>query len=128
MKLLKPKKDQPASLNRTESLACIPQFLPHIEWQCTENGEVLIKYPLSINPFFLQIAKRFKRAPQTRLTKKLQLDALGSSAWMMIDGESDVKTIVERFAKNSGLSLQEAEQSVTRFFLQLGQRGLIAMK
>jgi hypothetical protein len=127
MKLFK-SKVQPGSLNRTESLACIPQHLPGIDWHHTENGDVLIEYPLNIKPFFLQIAKRFKKESHTKLTKKLQLDALGSSVWLMIDGESDVQTIIKKFAGNSGLSLQEAEQSVTRFFLQLGQRGLIAMK
>lgn len=115
-------------MNRTESLACIPQHLPGIEWEQTKEGDILIEYPLSIKPFFLQIAKRFNKEPHTKLTKKLQLDALGSSVWLMIDGESNVKTIIKKFAENSGLSLQEAEQSVTRFFLQLGQRGLIAMK
>ncbi len=127
MKLFKPKV-QTESLSRTESLACIPQYLPGIEWQRTEQGDVLIEYPISIKPFFLQIARRFKKESQTKLTKKLQLDTLGSSVWLMIDGESDVKTIIEKFAGNSGLSLQEAEQSITTFFLQLGRRGLIAMK
>ena len=127
MKLFK-SKVQPGPLNRTESLACIPQHLPGIDWEHTEDGDILIEYPLSIKPFFLQIAKRFKKESQTKLTKKLQLDALGSSVWLMIDGESDVKTIIKEFAEKSGLSLQEAEQSVTSFFLQLGQRGLIAMK
>jgi len=111
-----------------ESLACIPQHLPSINWKRTEKGNVLIEYPLSIKPFFLQIARRFKKEPQTTLTKKLQLDTLGSSVWVMIDGKSDVKTIIEKFTANSGLSQQEAEQSITTFFLQLGQRGLIAMK
>ena len=128
MKLFKSKVPAENSLNRTESLACIPQLLPGIDWRQTENGEILVKYPLSIKPFFLQIARRFKKEPQTRLTKKLQLDTLGSSVWLMIDGESDVKTIIEKFADESGLSRQESEQSITTFFLQLGRRGLIAMK
>jgi hypothetical protein len=128
MKLFKSKVQPENSLNRTESLACIPQLLPGIEWQQTEKGEIVIQYPLSIKPFFLQIARRFKKEPQTRLTKKLQLDTLGSSVWLMIDGESDVKTIIEKFADESGLSRQEAEQSITTFFLQLGRRGLIALK
>ncbi|MBW1635154.1 MAG: PqqD family protein [Deltaproteobacteria bacterium] len=121
-------KARPDQVNRTESLACIPEHLPGIDWQQTENGEILIEYPLNIKPFFLQIARRFKKGPEPRLTKKLQLDSLGSSVWLMIDGESDVKTIIEKFAEECGLSLQEAEQSVTTFFLQLGQRGLIALK
>lgn len=128
MKLFKSKVPPENALNRTESLACIPQLLPGIDWQQTEKGEIVIQYPLSIKPFFLQIARRFKKEPQTRLTKKLQLDTLGSSVWLMIDGESDVKKIIEKFADESGLSRHEAEQSITTFFLQLGRRGLIALK
>lgn len=116
------------SPGRTESLSCIPQHLPGIDWICAENGDVLIEYPLNIKPFFLQIAKRFKRESQTKLTKKLQLDGLGSSVWLMIDGETDIKTIIEKFTENSGLTLQEAEQSITSFIRQLGRRGLIAIK
>jgi len=127
MKLFKSKAD-PDKLSRTESLACIPQHLPGIKWKHTEEQQVLIEYPLNIKPFFLQIAKRFAKGPQPKMTKKLQLDSLGSSVWLMIDGESDVRTIVERFAEDSGLSLKDAEQSVTSFFLGLGRRGLIAMK
>ena len=127
MKLFKTK-IQPNQVNRTESLACIPQHLPGIIWEHSESGEVLIEYPLNIKPFFLQIAKRFNKSPEQKLTKKLQLDSLGSSVWLLIDGKSDVKTIIEKFAEDCGLSLQEAEQSVTTFFLQLGRRGLIAMK
>lgn len=127
MKLFRTK-DQANQVNRVESLACIPQHLPGITWEHTEKGEVVIEYPLNIKPFFLQIAKRFSKSPEQKLTKKLQLDSLGSSVWLMIDGESDVKAIIEKFAEDCGLSLQEAEQSVTTFFLQLGRRGLIAMK
>lgn len=115
-------------MNRTESLSCIPQHLPGITWEHSEKGEIIIEYPLNIKPFFLQIAKRFNKRSEQKLTKKLQLDSLGSSVWLLIDGKNDVKTIIEKFAEGCGLSLQEAEQSVTTFFLQLGRRGLIAMK
>ena len=127
MKLFK-SKVQSKQVTRTESLACIPEHLPGIEWERTDNGEILIEYPLNIKPFFLQLARRFRRGPEPKLTKKLQLDSLGSSVWLMIDGKSDVKKIIGKFAEDSGISLQEAEQPVTTFFLQLGQRGLIAMK
>ena len=127
MKLFK-STPQSNQVNRIESLACIPQHLPGIDWKHAQSGDILIEYPLNIKPFFLQIAKRFKKSPEPKLTKKLQLDSLGSSVWLMIDGKRDVKAIIEKFAEDCGLSLQEAEKSVTTFFLQLGRRGLIAMK
>ncbi len=127
MKLFKSKTPS-NQVNRTESLACIPQHLPGIDWEHSESGEILIEYPLNIKPFFLQIAKRFKKSSVPKMTKKLQLDSLGSSVWLMIDGKRDVRAIIEKFAEECGLSLQEAEKSVTTFFLLLGRRGLIAMK
>ena len=61
-------------------------------------------------------------------TGKLQLDRLGSMVWQMVDGGKDVGTIVKEFSRASGLTLQEAEISVTAFFRQLGRRGLILMR
>jgi hypothetical protein len=52
---------------------------------------------------------------------------MGSSVWQMFDGEKDVKAIIREVSKQSGLSLQEAEISVTTFLRQLGRRGLILM-
>jgi hypothetical protein len=43
----------------------------------------------------------------------------------MFDGEKEVRTIIREVANQSGLSLQEAEISVTTFLRELGRRGLI---
>ena len=114
---------------RTEALHCIPQRTEAANWRVTGDGDVLIEYPLDIRPFFLQLARRFypkERMPEP--TRKLQLDRLGSMVWQMVDGEKNVGTIVREFSGASGLTLQEAELSVTAFFRQLGRRGLIFMR
>jgi hypothetical protein len=110
---------------RTEALASIPQRSPSATWEILENGDILIEYPLNIKPFFLQLANRFHKGQEQKLTKKLQLDSMGSRVWQMFDGVKEVKTIIGEVADQSGLSLQEAEISVTTFLRQLGQRGLI---
>jgi hypothetical protein len=112
-------------LTRTEALASIPLRSPSATWEILENGDILIEYPLSIKPFFIQLFSRFNKGQAQRPTKKLQLDAMGSKVWQMFDGKKEVKTIIREVADQSGLSLQEAEISVTTFLRQLGRRGLI---
>ena len=129
MRLFKKKKTKQAPPTRTEALHCIPQKAEAAIWRMTDDGDILIEYPLDIRPFFLQLASRFypkERMPEP--TRKLQLDRLGSMVWQMVDGEKNVGTIVTEFSTASGLTLQEAELSVTAFFRQLGRRGLIFMR
>lgn len=128
MRLFK-KKPLPVQPTRTEALRCIPQKAGTATWEVSEDGDTLIEYPLNIRPFFLQIANRFyKNGVPPAPTKKLQLDRLGSMVWQMVDGEKNVGMIVKEFSGSSGLTLQEAEISVTAFLRQLGRRGLILMR
>lgn len=116
------------SITRTESLACIPEQSAHITSNEQDDGNVIIEYPLPLKPFFVSLARKFNKTEEQKLTKKLQLDNIGSSVWLMIDGSTDVKTIIKRIAPETGLSLQEAEISVTTFLRELGRRGLILLK
>ena len=127
MKLFK-NKPQHKGPTRTEALAGIPEKSPSVSWQVLESGDILIEYPLRIQPFFLQIASRFQKATAQRPTKKLQLDGMGSKVWQMFDGIKDVRTIIVEVAEQSGLSLLEAEIAVTAFLRQLGRRGLILIR
>ncbi len=129
-KLFKSKKPAPKEeqITRTESLACVPQRSPSIRWEEIEDGGVIIEYPLSLKPFFISLAKQFNKGEEQTLTKKLQLDSIGSSVWLMLDGETDVKSIIKEVAPEAGLTLQEAELSVTTFLRELGRRGLILLK
>lgn len=124
MKFFKRKPQSPA-ITRTEALACIPSHSEAVNWNKTEDGEVIIEYRLNLKPFFLEMARKFTNQQAQELTKKLQLDAMGSDVWLMIDGQRDVKSIVSAVAAKSGLTVQEAEIAVTTFFRDLGRRGLI---
>ncbi len=119
------KKPQVETLTRAEALACVPRLNPSARWHTLDDGDVLIEYRLALKPFFLELARKFTQKPATDLTKKLQLDAMGSSVWRMIDGNNDVKSIIYNVSKKSGMGLQEAEISVTTFLRELGKRGLV---
>lgn len=115
-------------LTRTEALQCIPLRSETVEWIVVDDDNVQLEYPISIKPFFLSLAKRFNKQQQTRLTKKLQLDETGSRVWHLLDGSTNVKTLIRIVAKETGLTLQEAELAVTTFLRELGQRGLIILR
>lgn len=81
-----------------------------------------------VKPFLQAIFRRFPGASQQQLTKKLQLDGLGSQVWLSIDGEKSVAELIRDFAASSTMSTQEAELSVTTFLRELGRRGLIILR
>ncbi|MGB3209680.1 MAG: PqqD family protein [Desulforhopalus sp.] len=113
---------------RTEALTAVPHRSPSVTWEPLEDGGIVIEYPLNIKPFFIQLANRFNTRQEPRPTKKLQLDTMGSMVWQMFDGEKEIKTIIREVSARSGLSLQEAEISVTTFLRELGKRGLIIIR
>lgn len=122
------KNEKPGAITRPEALACIPQHSSAIDWNELENGDIFIEYNLDLKPFFVSIVKKFSSQPDRRITKKLQLDGMGSSVWRMIDGQNDVKSIIKSVSEKSGLSIQEAEISVTTFLRELGRRGLVQLQ
>jgi len=130
MRFFKRKATQDAAKGptRTEALASIPVRSPSATWEVLENGDILIEYPLNIKPFFIQLARRFNLGEPQTPTKKLRLDNTGSRVWRMFDGEKEVKAIIRDVAEQSGLTLQEAEISVTTFLRELGRRGLILIR
>ncbi len=97
-------------------------------WRILENGELLLEWPLRIRPFFITLAKRLSKVAVESPTRKIQLDSLGCLVWNMVDGQKNVALIIQEFRSASGLSVQEAEISVTAFLRELGRRGLVVMR
>lgn len=125
MKLFRPKKKTETTITRTEALSCVPAYCTSASWEQLASGLIIIEYPLNLKPFFIELARKFNKRPQQRLTKKLELDAMGTKVWLMIDGKKDVKSIIKEVSGASGMSLHESEISVTTFFRQLGRRGIL---
>ncbi len=132
MKLLTPgkstKPQSPPKPSRSEALACVPVIMPQAQWVKQENGDILVEYPFVAKPLLQAIFNRFNGANQQKLTRKLQLDGLGSQVWAAIDGEKSVAELIRDFAESSTMSMQEAELSVTTFLRELGKRGLILLR
>jgi hypothetical protein len=127
MKLFK-KKPQGPSISRAEALDRVPSKNLQISEERLDSGEVVIHYPVTMRPFFAGLVKRFG-GPEVQIqTKKLQLDALGTSVWALIDGKASVRQLINSFAATHQLEPREAEVAVTQFLRELGRRGLIGMR
>ena len=121
------KKSGGSHLSRIEALEFTPVKSRHISEIRLESGEVIIEYPLSVRPWIGAVAKRLGGFQDRKQTKKVQLDAMGTSVWDLVDGQRSVRRIIQIFAKSHRLGNKEAEVSVTSFIRQLGQRGLLGL-
>lgn len=114
-------------ISREDALRCTPVKNSSVQETFRDNGDVILEYPLHIKPFFLSLYKRFNNS-FTPPMKKLQLDEMGTEVWKIIDNKKSTHSIIKTFAHRYNISLQEAEQSVTAFLLELGKRGLIGLR
>jgi hypothetical protein len=126
MGLFRKKRKLPA-LTRDQALACTPVRNDVVNWEVLNSGLVRIEYVLVLKPLLKSISERFGGANDELPTRKLELDALGSQVWQMIDGNRTTAQLIEEFARLQKISNQEAEQSITLFLRELGKRGLIAL-
>ena len=126
MRVFKKKRKKP-QISRAEALKCTPVISSQVVEDRLESGEVIIRYPVTIRPFFATWVKRFGGPDDYVQTKKLQLDKLGASVWDMLDGKRSVRRLIELFAETHQLQFREAEVAVTRFLRELGRRGLIGL-
>jgi Coenzyme PQQ synthesis protein D (PqqD) len=115
------------TLSRTEALACIPKQNDTTNWVELENGDILFTYAIPLSRFFQALHRKFTKNRVETATKSLQLDAMGSFVWKLIDGERSVGTIITTFAKEYKVGNMEAETAVTSFIKTLGQRGFIGL-
>ncbi len=128
MSLFKRQPSPQDPLTRGEALACVPMRNPQVQSRQNEAGELMLTYPTVFKPWFAALARRLGADATTERIKKLQLDAMGSATWKLVDGQSTVRSIVTRFARQYQLHEREAEVAVTQFLRELGRRGLIALR
>jgi len=121
------KKSGASHLSRAQALEYTPVKSREISEIRLESGEVVIEYPLIVRPWIAAVARRLGGPQNRKQTKKLQLDAMGTSVWDLVDGERSARMIIQIFAKTHRLGNKEAEVSVTSFIRQLGQRGLLGL-
>lgn len=127
MKVFRKNQRQP-QLSRAAALECCPAKSANITEERLESGEVILEYPLAVRPWLAALARRLGGPSGTTQTKKVQLDAMGTAVWDLVDGNRSVRRIISIFAKRHRLDNKEAEVSVTGFIRELGKRGLVGLK
>ena len=128
MKVFRRKKEKNPQLSRAQALSCTPVKNVHVKTTRLDTGEVLLTYPAAMRPWIRGLVRRFKGPSDKSITKKLQLDELGTQVWDLIDGINTVQSVIQRFAEDYQLHLKEAEVSVSRFLRELGRRGIIGLR
>jgi hypothetical protein len=127
---MKPAEGPPTSDHeaRVSALACRPAKNTQVVVAQLESGDLLLTYPVRVRPWLARLLRRLGRGDQPPPRRKVQLDALGTQVWGLIDGRRSVGEIVAAFGKAHKLSHREAELSVTAFLRMLGKRGLVGMQ
>lgn len=116
-------------LTRGQALACTPVKGSHVQESRLASGDILLSYPDAKQPWFAGLIRRLNPAGAEKVRiKKLQLDALGTSVWELLDGSRSVQKVIELFAQKYRLHPKEAEVSVTQFLRELGRRELIGLQ
>lgn len=114
----------PQPRSRTDALAAVPVPLPGVRASTTESGLVRISYPAVLKPWLSRLLPAALSRPQ----RILELDAMGSHVWWLIDGRASVADIARSVEERFTCLRAEAEQSVALFVRQLGQRGIIGLR
>ncbi|MDP4856856.1 MAG: PqqD family protein [Desulfobacterales bacterium] len=114
--------------SREDALECTPIKNDRVEESRSENGELQLSYPVTARPWLAGFFRRMGRKSEGTYLKKLQLDALGTEVWELLDGGTRVRDVIRQFASRHHLQQREAQLSVTRFLRELGKRGLIGLR
>ena len=117
-----------APSSRSEALAYYPVKSSEVLEVKLDTGEIVLTYPLILRPWFLNLARRMGLRSKEGLTRKLQLDAMGSLTWTLLDGKRTVQDLVNYVRRHYRLNTREAEVALTGFLRELGKRGLIGFR
>lgn len=120
------RKGEPST--RSEAFAYCPVKNRQVLEEEVEGGAVVLTYPLVIRPWLAGVAQRIGLRSRETLTRKLQLDEMGSLTWRLLDGKRTVKDVVDFLCRRYKLNRREAEVATTGFLRELGKRGLVGLR
>jgi len=115
-------------LSRTEALACRPVRNREVREEKLESGDLLLTFPLPVRPWLAGLARALGIQDRQVLTRKLQLDEMGSLTWTLMDGQRSLADLVEIVSRTYRLQRRETEVAITSFLRELGRRGLIGFR
>jgi hypothetical protein len=113
---------------RAEAFAYCPVKNQEVLEEEVEGGVVVLTYPLVIRPWLAGLAQRLGLQSREPLTRRLQLDEMGSLTWSLLDGKRTVQDVVDLLCRRYNLNRREAEVATSGFLRELGKRGLIGLR
>lgn len=111
-----------AGPTRRQLLAMKPLRNPLLKWDEHEGRVILRVQHGKKGNWKTRLAHVFVPLPEERA---VELDAIGTDVWLMVDGEHTIGQIAQTLAKKYKLENREAELSVQQYFKDLGRRGYI---
>ena len=113
---------------RAEAFAHCPVKNREVQEEELEGGAIVLTYPLVIRPWLAGVAQRLGLQSGEPLTRRLQLDEMGSLTWSLLNGKRTVQDVVDFLCRRYKLNRREAEVATTGFLRELGKRGLIGFR
>lgn len=119
-------KGQAAPPTKRALMQLRPVRNPALSWD-EQDGIVVLRIEQKDTPnsrsWKAKLAGVFVKLPEERA---VELDALGTDVWKMLDGTITMGGVVTALAKKHRLSKREAELSVQQYFKELSRRNYIA--
>jgi hypothetical protein len=111
--------------DRRDILSLRPIRNPLIKWEEMEGQVVLTiqREKTLATGWKSRLAGMFINVPNNRT---VELDAIGTDVWLMLDGQNTIDIIVKALIKKHKLSRRETELSLQEYFKELNRRGYIA--
>jgi hypothetical protein len=110
---------------RSDVLSLRPVRNPAIQWK-ELDGQVSLKIlreKTRASGWKARLAGVLVNIPESRT---VELDAIGTDVWLMLDGINTIDTIIKALVKKHKISRRETELSLQEYFKELNRRGYIA--
>ena len=114
-------------MTRRQAMALSPVVSRDVQASEIPSGMVQLSLPVAVRPALAGLARRFGLWDGKPLRKTVELDAMGSAVWRLIDGTRSAGEIAAALAARYDLDAREAEVAVAEFLRQLGRRGAIGV-
>ncbi|MFC1799209.1 hypothetical protein ACFLZL_05340, partial [Thermodesulfobacteriota bacterium] len=86
-------------ITREQALNSTPVKNSNVIERRLDSGEILLTYPVALRPLIASLARYMGGLTENTRTRKLQLDALGTSVWNLLNGKHTVEQIIRHFAE-----------------------------
>lgn len=118
-------KKKEKGISREQSLKGVPKLIETTKLDYDNEGSLtLIVKRKNWGPH--QMIKAFSKIELP--PKRIELDQIGKYVFLLIDGKSTIKQIIQSFRKEYDLHEKEAELSVVAFMNSLMERGAIVVE